>query len=148
MFELGTFPLMSRRSPLWFPAGLILLSVVLAACGNDNPKLLVTGIEPEKGDVGGGTYVRIHGNRFTADGPRSAKVYFGGHEAQVDRFVSDTELIVLAPGGKLNETVDVLIVFDPGGKVNLPNAFKFIEKSQTGPSVEDLNTSPDKRPKK
>ena len=40
-------------------------------------KLKVTGIEPEKGDVEGGTYVRIKGNRFIADGARNAKVYFG-----------------------------------------------------------------------
>ena len=140
---------MSRRSLSRCPAGLFLLSMVAAgACGNDNPKLLVTGIEPDKGDVGGGTYVHIRGNRFTADGPRSVKVYFGGHEAQIDRFVNDGELIVLAPGGKLNEAVEVLIVFDPGGKVSLPNAYRFIEKNQSGPSVDDLNINPDKKPKK
>jgi len=115
-----------------------------AACGNDNPKLLVTGIEPEKGTDG--SYVRIHGNRFTADGPRSVKVYFGGQPAQVDRFESDSELIVTAPGGKVGDVVDVLIVFDPGGKLTLPKAFRFVEKTE-GPSVNDLNTSPN-RPKK
>jgi hypothetical protein len=152
VFEFGTFPVMSRRMLRWFPTGLILLSVALGACGNDNPKLLVTGIDPDKGDVAGGTYVRIRGNRFTVDGPRSVKVYFGGREAQIDRFVSDSELIVLAPGlppgGKPNDVVDVLIVFDPGGKANLPNAFRFIEKNQAAPSVDDLNINPDKKPKK
>src|SRR4051812_3493580 len=121
------------------------LSVGLTAgCGNDNPKLLVTGIEPQKG--ADGTYVRIHGNRFTADGPRSVKVYFGGQPAQIDRFESDSELIVTAPGGKVGDVVDVLIVFDPGGKLTLPKAFRFVEKAE-GPSVNDLNTSPN-RPKK
>ena len=144
---MGTFPVMSSR--LRHSAGLCFLSMVLAgACGNDNPKLVITGIEPDKGDVGGGTSVHIHGNRFRAEGPRNVKVYFGGHEAHVDRFLSDDELIVQTPGGKLNESVDVLIVFDPGGKVNLPNAFRYIEKSQTGPSVDDLNINPDKKPKK
>ena len=38
----------------------------LAACKTDNT-LKVTGIEPDKGDVEGGTYVRIKGNRFIAD---------------------------------------------------------------------------------
>ena len=42
----------------------------------------------------------------------------------------------------------MLIVFDPGGKVNLPNAFRYIEKNQTGPSVDDLNINPDRKPKK
>ncbi|HEY0478272.1 MAG TPA: IPT/TIG domain-containing protein, partial [Kofleriaceae bacterium] len=130
----------------WFSAGLISLGLVAAACGNDNPKLMVTGIEPDKGDVGGDTYVRIHGNRFTADGPRSVKVYFGGHEAQIDRFVSDSELIVVAPGGKLNDVVDVLIVFDPGGKKPLPNAFRYVEKGK-GATIDDLGTSPDKSKK-
>ncbi|HMG19855.1 MAG TPA: IPT/TIG domain-containing protein [Kofleriaceae bacterium] len=114
-----------------------------AGCGNDNPKLLVTGIEPEKG--ADGTYVRIHGNRFTADGPRSVKVYFGGQPAQIDRFASDSELIVTVPGGaKVNDVVDVLIVFDPGGKLTLPKAFRYVEKTE-GPSVNDLNTNANRK---
>jgi hypothetical protein len=134
---------MSMRPSLWFSAGLIVLA---AACGSENPKLLVTGIEPDKGDIGGDTYVRIHGNRFTADGPRSVKVYFGGHEAQIDRFVSDTELIVVAPGGKLNDVVDVLVVFEPGLKFKLSNAFRFVEKGK-GATIEDLSIGSDKSKK-
>src|SRR5215831_19039958 len=118
-------------------AGLLGLA---AACGNDNPKLLVTGIEPQKG--ADGTYVRIHGNRFTVDGPRNVKVYFGGQQAQIDR-----ELIVTAPGGKVNDVVDVLIVFDPGGRMTLPKAFRYIEKNDTGPSVDDLSTNPNRTKK-
>ena len=72
----------------------------LAACGNKDTKLKVTGIEPEKGDAEGGTYVRIKGNRFIADGARNAKVYFGSRQGTVVRFASDSELIVEAPGGK------------------------------------------------
>jgi len=67
------------------------------------------------------------------------KVYFGGQPAQVDRFESDSELIVTAPGGKVGDVVDVLIVFDPGGKLTLSKAFRFVEKTE-GPSVNDLNT--------
>jgi hypothetical protein len=134
-----------RRSPYRFPAVVLLGLLGLAAgCGNDNPKLLVTGIEPEKGYDG--SYVRIRGNRFTADGPRSVKVYFGGQPAQVDRFESDSELIVTVPGGKVGDVVDLLIVFDPGGKLTLPRAFRYVEKSE-GPSVNDLNTNGN-RPKK
>jgi IPT/TIG domain len=142
VFGLGTFPVMSC-TPLRFSAVLVLgLLAGAAACGNDNPKLLVTGIEPDKGHDG--SRVKIHGNRFTADGPRSVKVYFGGQPAQVDRFESDGELIVTAPGGKLNEAVDVLIVFDPGGKLTLPKAFHYIEKTD-GPSVNDLSTNPNRK---
>ncbi|HEX3765344.1 MAG TPA: IPT/TIG domain-containing protein [Kofleriaceae bacterium] len=126
-----------RRSPYRFPAAVLLGLLCLAtACGNENTKLLVTGIEPEKGTDG--SYVRIHGNRFTADGPRSVKVYFGGQPAQVDRFESDGELIVTAPGGKVGDVVDVLIVFDPGGRLTLSKAFRYVEKTE-GPSVNDLN---------
>jgi len=91
-------------------------------------KLQITGIEPQKGDADGGTYVRITGNRFIADGPRNAKVYFGTRQGTIVRFASDSELIVEAPGGKPNETVDVLLIFDPGGQLKIPNGFTFVKK--------------------
>ncbi|MEO8554583.1 MAG: IPT/TIG domain-containing protein [Kofleriaceae bacterium] len=128
-----------RRLPL-----LPLLSLVLAlaaACGSSDTKLKVTGIEPEKGDIEGGTYVRIKGNRFIADGARNAKVYFGSRQGTVVRFASDSELIVEAPGGKPNENVDVLIIFEPGGELKIPKAFTFVEKTNTPASVGDLNTT-------
>jgi len=53
-------------------ATLALLLGLVSACGSENTKLMVTGIEPDKGDAEGGSYVRIRGNRFTADGPRNA----------------------------------------------------------------------------
>jgi len=120
---------------------LLLLLIGLAACGSEDKKLKVTGIEPERGDVEGGTYVRIKGNRFIADGARNAKVYFGSRQGTVVRFASDSELIVEAPGGKPNEKVDVLIIFEPGGELKIPGAFTFVEKDNTAPSVQDLDTS-------
>ena len=119
----------------------LLLAMAAAACGSEDTKLKVSGIEPEKGDVNGGTYVRIKGNRFLADGARNAKVYFGSRQANVIRFASDSELIVEAPGGKLGDKVDVLIIFEPGGEKKLDKAFEFIEKNHEGPSVDDLDTS-------
>jgi hypothetical protein len=110
------------------------------ACANENNKLMVTAIEPDHGDADGGSYVRIRGNRFTADGPRSVKVYFGGRLGTVSRFESDNTLIVEAPGGKPNEVVDVLIIFDPGGQLKIPGGFKFLEHNHQAPSVDDLNT--------
>ena len=90
--------------------------------------LRVTGIDPARGDVDGGTFVLIRGERFMADGPRHVKVYFGSRQGTVVRFQSDTELIVQAPGGKANEQVDVLLIFEPGGELELPSAFTFVEK--------------------
>lgn len=119
----------------------VLLAMAAAACGSEDTKLKVTGIEPEQGDVNGGTYVRIKGNRFLADGARNAKVYFGSRQGTVVRFASDSELIVEAPGGKPNEAVDVLIIFEPGGELKIPKGFTFIDKEDHGYSIEDLDTS-------
>ena len=129
---------MSRRS-LVLPL-LAVFVALFAACGNNDTKLKVTGIEPEKGDAEGGTYVRIKGNRFIADGPRTAKVYFGSRQGTVVRWASDSEMIVEAPGGKPNENVDVLIIFDPGGEMKIAHGFTFVEKNTAPPSVDDLNT--------
>jgi len=115
-----------------------------SACGSENTKLMVTGLDPDKGDAAGRTTVRIKGNRFTAEGPRTAKVYFGGRPAEVTGFESDSTLVVVAPGGKPNEVVDVLIVFDPGGQLKIPSGFRFVEKNQNLPSVDDLNINKDK----
>jgi hypothetical protein len=111
----------------------VLLALALPACGEPDTKLKVTGIEPEKGDVEGGTYVRIKGNRFMDDGSRGVKVYFGSRQGTVVRFASDSELIVEAPGGKPNEKVDVLIIFEPGGQLKIKDGFTFVEKNNAPP---------------
>ena len=80
------------------------------------------------GDVDGGTYVVLHGKGFVADGPRQAKIWFGNRAGAVIRFANDSELIVEAPGGKVGESVDVLVVFEPGGEIKIPHAFTFVEK--------------------
>lgn len=129
---------MSRRLPVLSMFALVV--ALAAACGSSDTKLKVTGIEPEKGDIEGGTYVRIKGNRFIADGARNAKVYFGSRQGTVVRFASDSELIVEAPGGKPNEQVDVLIIFEPGGELKIPHGFMFVEKTNTPAQVQDLNT--------
>jgi len=104
--------------------------------------LAVTAIEPDKGNTDGGTYVRIKGAHFIDDGPRNAKIYFGSRQGTVIRFASDSELIVEAPGGKPGEVVDVLLIFEPGGELKLPRAFTYVEKNDSGPSINDLNTNP------
>lgn len=125
----------------FWPLGLVVLALALASCGDTDTKLKVTGIEPDKGDTEGGTYVRIFGNRFIADGARNARVYFGSRQGTVVRFVNDGEMIVQAPGGKPNEVVDLLVTFDPGGELRIPKGFTFVEKNAVGPTVDDLNTT-------
>jgi len=140
---------MSRRF-LLLVLGLVLAA---AACGEQDRKLKVTGLEPERGDAAGGTYVVIKGNRFIADGPRSAKVFFGTQktglrQGSIVRFASDTQLVVQAPGGTPGEVADVLVTFEPGGQLRIPAAFKYVEKNDAMPSVNDLDINKDKRAKK
>ena len=139
---------MSRR-PFLLLLGCLALAA--AACGETDRTLKVTGIEPDRGDINGDTHVIIKGNRFVADGPRKADVYFGKansyRKATVVRFASDKQLIVRTPGGKSGEVADVLVVFEPGGQLLIPNAFTYVEKG-SGPSINDLDTNKEKRPEK
>jgi hypothetical protein len=121
-------------------AACLLASLALAACKDDGP-LSITRIDPNEGDFMGGSFIRIYGNRFTKDGARSAKIYFGSRQAPPPRFVSDTEMYVEAPGGKLGETVDMLIIFEPGGEKKIPQAFTYVELKKG--TIDDVST---KRP--
>jgi hypothetical protein len=92
--------------------------------------LRVTGMEPDRGEPRGGTKVTIAGTGFTTEESRKATVYFGDKQAKNVRFASDTELVVDAPAGKANQTVDVRVVFDPGGETVLPDAFTYGKKKK------------------
>ena len=138
----------------WRPLSLLLVCLGLAAvaCGETDRTLKVTGLEPDRGDINGDTHVIIKGNRFVADGPRKADVYFGTQQTgyrkgTVVRFASDKQLIVKAPGGKVGEVVDVLVMFEPGGQLRIPNAFTYVVKGG-GPSIDDLDINKDKRNEK
>jgi hypothetical protein len=128
------------RAPLVSVVALsgLFLAALAGGCKED-PKLKVTGLDPSTGDALGGSYVRIMGNRFTADGARIAKIYFGGQAGQFVRFASDSEMVVQAPGGKPGDVVDVLVIFEPGGELKIAKGFKYVEKNTTGPTVDDLN---------
>jgi len=117
------------------------LVVALGACGSDDGKLKVTGLEPRSGDAMGGQLVLIKGHGFQKV-TRNAKVYFGGEPGNVIRFRGDSELLVEAPGGKPGEVVDVLVVFEPGGELPIPKAFTFVSKDAL--DVGDLSHKKDK----
>ena len=130
---------------------LVASAMFLFACKEDTT-LKVTGVEPETGDANGETYVRILGNRFIADGARNAKVYFGSHQGTVVRFASDSELIVQAPGGKVGDTVDILVMFEPGGEIKIPKdafenkkGFTYVEKKQSNSTWDDLKDGEKKK---
>lgn len=111
------------------------LALGLAGCGGNDGKLKVTGLDPRSGDAMGGQIVVISGQAFMKT-TRTAKVYFGDQQANVIRFRGDDELIVEAPAGKADATVDVLVVFEPGGEITIPKAYTF--KQKKGMSAEDL----------
>ncbi len=90
------------------------------------PALAITGLDPEKGDPKGGTYVRVIGTAFQAE-ERKAKVFFGTKEGKVVKIQNDTEMIVEAPAGKPGK-VDVRVVFEPGGEQKLEGAFTYEKK--------------------
>ena len=106
--------------------------------GGGAPQLV--GLTPTEGPLEGGTTVLITGSNFEA----GAKVYFGSRQGTIVRFASDSELIVEAPGGKPNETVDVLVIFEPGGQLKIKDGFTFVETNDEAPSVDDLTKKPKK----
>lgn len=99
----------------------------IAASAPPPAALAITGLDPEKGDAKGGTYVRIIGTAFQAE-QRDAKVYFGSKQGKVVKIQNDTEMIVEAPAGKAGDVVDVLVVFEPGGEMKIPKGFTFTKK--------------------
>jgi len=126
---------MTRRCAVATVAWAAACVLLLPGCKEDT-QLKVTGLHPTRGDYQGGQLVTVSGNRFLADGVRSIKVYFGGAQGKVQRIVSDDTFTVEAPGGKVNQTVDVKFFFEPGGVLTVQNAFTFIEVGDL--KVEDL----------
>ena len=125
-----------------------ILFLGLVACGNDDKKLKVTSIDPDTGDYAAISYAHIYGSHFLTDNngdkaPANAKIYFGNLQGRITRFVDDGEMVAEVPGAPSGkpETVDVLIIFEGRGEIKIPKGFKFVEKKQGGPSVNDLNTS-------
>lgn len=116
-------------------AGLVIGAALAMGCGSNDGKLKVHGLEPRTGDTMGGQIVLINGQNFMKT-TRTVKVYFGEQIGNFIRFRSDSEMIVEAPGGKADQTVDVLVVFEPGGEITIPKAFTFKEKK--GMDADDL----------
>jgi hypothetical protein len=103
------------------------MQTAMAASQPPTPTLKVTGLSPDRGEPRGGTKVTLAGSGFT-DESRAAKVYFGDKPAKNVQITSDTELVVDAPAGKANQTVDVLVVFDPGGELKIVGAYTYGKK--------------------
>lgn len=131
---------MKRRTALALGLAMV-FGLGAGACGETDTKLKVTNIEPRDGDMNGGSFITITGNRFLDDGPRNVKVFFGNRQGTVVRFLDDRTLIVQAPGGKPDETVDVLILFEPGGKLKIENGYTYRDQSNDKLELDQLDTS-------
>ncbi len=125
---------MSPRRLLIIVSALLLLG--LAACKKET-KLKVTDMSPMNGDFGG-ERVTFKGHGFATGGKREIEVFFGDKKAHVLRVEGDDTIIVDAPGGEVNQEVEVLIIFEPGGEITLPKKFKYVKHEAA--DVGDLNT--------
>jgi hypothetical protein len=99
-----------------------------AAPAEPDSPLAITAIEPAIGDPEGGTFARVIGRDYIAEGPRRATIYFGTRKGDIVRFASNTEIIVQSPAGTEGEVVDVRMIFEPGGERVLRGAFTYKAK--------------------
>jgi len=113
--------------------------LLLVACKKET-KLKVTDMSPMTGDFGG-ERVTFKGHGFSSGGKREVEVYFGAKKAHVLRVEGDDTIIVDAPGGEVNQEVEVLLIFEPGGEYTVPKKFKYVKHEAA--DVGDLDTSTD-----
>jgi hypothetical protein len=67
---------------------------------------------------------------FEARGSRHDHSTALRHHRALLAIAARSELIVEAPAGKANETVDVLLVFDPGGELKIVRGFTFTKSKK------------------
>jgi hypothetical protein len=113
--------------------------LLLAACKKET-KLKVTDMDPMTGDFTG-ERVTFSGHGFRTV-QREVEVFFGTRKGYVRR-ISDDEIVVDAPGGEVNEEVEVLLIFEPGGEYTVPKKFKYVKHEAA--DVGDLDTSSKKK---
>lgn len=118
-----------------------LVSVLVVAGCKKETKLKVTDMDPMTGDFAG-ERVRFSGHGFSTV-KREVEVFFGTKKARVLRIEGDNTIVVDAPGGEVNEEVEVLLIFEPGGEYTVPKKFKYVKKEAA--DVGDLDTTPDKK---
>ena len=87
----------------------------------DPSPAMITGVSPVTGFAGGFTQVSV-----TGTGLGGGEVSFGGAPALETISETDIELVVLAPGGPLGQTVDVSVT-DDNGTSTLVGAYTFVE---------------------
>ncbi len=103
---------------------LLLVSLLILGCGGDKG-LHVTEIEPNRGPYIGGEPTTIHGGGFNAT--QGVTIYFGGKKAPNPVVESPERISVSPPGGVVDSTVEILIVFADGKQINVPKAYTYVD---------------------
>ena len=105
--------------------GLVLV-IGASACSKDEG-LKIKRIEPKEGPFGGGDPVTIYGSGFQEGGAKSVDVYFGKKKAKIRGFEGSEKLLVETPGGAVNQTVDVILIFGDSRKLEIKGGYKYID---------------------
>lgn len=90
-----------------------------------------TSIDPDNGDVSGGTGVTIAGTNFGST-QGGGSVTFDGEEATAYASWSDTEIECTTPAGSSAGLVDVVITHDNGNSVTETDGFEYTETEEVG----------------
>lgn len=109
---------------------LVFFSVAFSSGCSKEKGLKVTGFSPKQGSADGGGTVTIHGNGFTQSGAMGVEVYFGDKKARFLNFDGDTEMLVAAPPGTKDETVDIEVFFGDTRGRKFPGAYTYVDLSK------------------
>ncbi len=120
--------MMLRRGSVLFVA--VAMVAILSGCQEKSKELTITGIEPKVGPAMGGDPVIIRGSGFQTPGPKGLTVYFGKNKGRNPVILSDSEIRVDPPGGDVDQTVDVEVIFDDSRAGKLKEAYTYIDPSQ------------------
>ncbi|HET6283299.1 MAG TPA: IPT/TIG domain-containing protein [Polyangia bacterium] len=103
---------------------------LLAACQQSGGPLKVEALEPNQGTTGGGDEVAIIGGGFQP-GKTQAEVKFGRKKVESVVIASNSKIKVITPANEKGP-VDITVMFDDGSTFKIPNAFRYVEPSDSG----------------
>ena len=102
---------------------------LLAACQQSGGPLKVEAVEPNQGTTGGGDEVSITGGGFQP-GKTQAEIKFGRKKVESVVIASNAKIKVITPSNEKGP-VDVTVMFDDGSAFKIPNAFRYVEPSDS-----------------
>jgi len=121
------------RAISWLWTAVALSALLLTACGEEGG-LKVTRVSPKEGPYQGGDPVTISGSGF--DKTRPSSVFFNDRPGRIISVEADA-ITVEPPGGSVDETVTIKIVFDDSRRKELKDIYTYIEPNK-GFGVDEL----------